>query len=754
MITHFRQRPPVFISAVFAFGIVVCYCAGTWHVDTAGKLLIIAFFAGTVTSAVFLYRHPVYLILTLIMLFCLPLSYAVMGYCRANEQYAQRYAGRYANVEGRVYRQEYNTNSHIAYVRADKVSGVKVKPFNILVVTPIDESVPKLYERAVYNVEISRHDKGLYGISDEQIYRSRSVFVAGNGKFVYVTEKAEGFYSVLRTVKEVMEKAVNRLFYSELCKALITGNKNDLSSTDYNTFSKAGVSHVLALSGLHISVILAVFYFVARTFSVPHKIYVTGAVLLVVFYMALTGFSYSVFRAGLMTVFTVSAGLAYKRYDGLNGLFTALFVILLCDPYSAGDASFRLSFLATLGIIVVALPLIRRTENMIYKLKRKTFVRHIPGIVICIIKLVIISVIITMSVTLFTFPALLIHFGNIRTTALFANIFIVPLISCVIISVLLYILVSLVPVLDVLCALLRNIIDIQTGLMYDIAEFWAGISMPVYRLSGAFRDITAVLMLILLFTLVIVGARLRYYLIAPLFLLCVCAGAAILNYAVRETQVHCLNYMHSQNVIFRNGDCITVYKANGDDSTAVTEFCDEYGINTIDTIIIPVTGDDYRRYFDSIFAHDIKIRRVLHCPLYANESFCRRIREYFISRGVEFDTFEYSEGTNAGELDFEVDMKSYSVYRFKCNFAGKSVFYGVNLYGHGHSPVSPKADIALLYGEREVISSHYTGDTEYLLTDASKYGDMLKGINTYDLSSAAGYIFRIKNDKISMRSIG
>ena len=551
-----------------------------------------------------------------------------------------------------------------------------------------------------------------------------------------------------------MEKAVNRLFYSELCKALITGNKNDLSRTDYDTFSKAGVAHVLTLSGLHISVILAVFYTVARAISVPFKVYTAGAVLLVVLYMALTGFSYSVFRAGVMTVFSVSATLVYERHDGMNGLFIALFAILLSDPYAIGDISFVMSFLSTLGIMVLTFALMQRVENGIHKLKEYTFVRCIPEFVIYIVKTVVFSVIITMSATLFTLPVLLMRFGQIQTSALFANILIVPLVSLVIVFLLLYIILSLLPFVNGFLAPLRSFIDLQADIIYDTAELFAQAELPVYRLSGNWREIVAFVMLVLLIIPIFCGVRLRYYFVPPAFLICASLAVLVLSNIFRITEVHCLSYMYSQNVIFRDNKDITVYKANGNNSIAVTEFCSEYGIDSLDTVIIPVTDEQYRRYFDVLFANGIKVKRVLHCPMYSQEEFCRRMQEYFRSHGVEFDTFEYSTLTDTDKVEFEVDMKSYSVYRFKGTFAGKSVFYGVNLYGHTHSPVYPKGDIALLYGEKEVISTQYRGDSEHLLVNANKYSGALKGVNTYDLSAAAGYIFKINKGKISMRSIG
>lgn len=145
-----------------------------------------------------------------------------------------------------------------------------------------------------------------------------------------------------------------------LVKAMVLGERDELDSDRRDAFVRSGTIHVLAVSGMHVGLIYMVLTFVSGWWGKSTRArWIRGLLVLLAlwFYAGLTGASPSVLRATVMfSLFTV-AGAARQRTDHLNSLFAASLVLLLWDPGMLLQASFQLSFLAVLGIILFLRPI-------------------------------------------------------------------------------------------------------------------------------------------------------------------------------------------------------------------------------------------------------------------------------------------------------------------------------------------------------------------------------------------------------------
>ncbi len=141
---------------------------------------------------------------------------------------------------------------------------------------------------------------------------------------------------------------------SSLAHALVLGDKSLLSTEDRTTFSSAGAMHVLAVSGLHVGILVYLLLFVferfPRVFS-RSQAYLLS-LLLIWIYAGITGFSPSVQRAAFMFSMLVLGQLIQRKGDSLNILFFSAFVLLLLNPLLIYDIGFQLSYLAMIGILV------------------------------------------------------------------------------------------------------------------------------------------------------------------------------------------------------------------------------------------------------------------------------------------------------------------------------------------------------------------------------------------------------------------
>jgi len=139
-----------------------------------------------------------------------------------------------------------------------------------------------------------------------------------------------------------------------IAQALILGDKSLLDSETKNAFTNTGAMHILAVSGMHIGLILYLFLAVFGFFpQVLSKKQATICIVIFLWiYALITGFSASVIRAVLMFTVLALSQISSKQHDSLNTLFFSAFILLLLNPLYILDIGFQLSYLAMIGIFL------------------------------------------------------------------------------------------------------------------------------------------------------------------------------------------------------------------------------------------------------------------------------------------------------------------------------------------------------------------------------------------------------------------
>ncbi len=145
---------------------------------------------------------------------------------------------------------------------------------------------------------------------------------------------------------------------SGLARAIILGDRSDLGADMRTGFSRAGLAHLMAVSGMHVGFILLPVWVILPWFRRTLFLRYTGLALggcLLLFYAGITGFSVSVSRASLMAFLMMLARLFHKPGTSMNILGAAALLLLLHDPLMLFDVGFQLSFIAVI-IILTTLP--------------------------------------------------------------------------------------------------------------------------------------------------------------------------------------------------------------------------------------------------------------------------------------------------------------------------------------------------------------------------------------------------------------
>lgn len=194
-------------------------------------------------------------------------------------------------------------------------------------------------------------------------YAFKPQIVSGSGG----NKIAESLYILKTKGCGILLSAMGEEYGGVLC-AILFGDKMHLSPELKDLFTDGGIAHILAISGLHISLIGAFLYAVLNHHPVPQKAAFIITVFVLVLYGFAVGFAPSVFRAIFMFSFRLLAKLLKKPYDEETSIALSAFLTCLFFPYMILDSSFQLSYLSVAGIIFIYplfLPFVNRKKGRV-----------------------------------------------------------------------------------------------------------------------------------------------------------------------------------------------------------------------------------------------------------------------------------------------------------------------------------------------------------------------------------------------------
>ena len=248
------------------------------------------------------------------------------------------------------------------------MSGFKPSKARMLVFTEKNGRKLSPGDRLFIASEVQKiRNKGNPGEFDAEMFwgNKRTGLISFARSDQYAVSKGTGVGLFVRFTDAVrkycIDQFVNHFGAQEaaLLSAIVLGEKSLLDEETKNSFMNTGAMHVLAVSGLHIGLILFILLFIVERFSafVSRRNALIVLVVFFWFYAFLTGASPSVIRAVFMFSMLAFSQLLSRRYDPVNILFFTAFVLLLIDPYTLFDIGFQLSYLAMLGIYLFYKPI-------------------------------------------------------------------------------------------------------------------------------------------------------------------------------------------------------------------------------------------------------------------------------------------------------------------------------------------------------------------------------------------------------------
>jgi competence protein ComEC len=202
---------------------------------------------------------------------------------------------------------------------------------------------------------------------------------------------------------------------AELARGFVLGQDERLDPATVEDFRRAGLSHLLAVSGQNVALLALLAMPVLAAFGLPLRARLVWLLGLIAVYVPLAGAGPSIQRAGVMGALSVLATLVGRRSSRLHALAVAAIVTLAVEPRIAADIGWQLSFAALLGILLLATPLRRAMAGRTGSGRWRLALAEAAAM--------------TVSATLATAPLIAFHFEELSTTTLLANLLAFPAVA-------------------------------------------------------------------------------------------------------------------------------------------------------------------------------------------------------------------------------------------------------------------------------------------------------------------------------------
>lgn len=226
-----------------------------------------------------------------------------------------------------------------------------------------------------------------------------------------------------------------------------------------NSFINSGLLHILAASGMNVSIIFGIWFFIGIRLRFNYRLNIFVGALLVVFYTLMTGMGPSVLRAAMMIEFVLLGKLLNRFADSIALVFLVAFLMLIYNPAMVCDVGFQLSFVVTFALMYFCPPILENVKNK--------YLNFFSG-----------AILIPFVAQVWASPIQMFYFNTYATYSVIANFLIVPFIMVVSFLGFLSSILAMVPVesfAEFVCKLSAFILNPVVTMLINISNFFANL---------------------------------------------------------------------------------------------------------------------------------------------------------------------------------------------------------------------------------------------------------------------------------------
>lgn len=414
--------------------------------------------------------------------------------------------------------------------------------------------------------------KNSYTFPAEDYYKAKNIFLRINRvtSFDYVPSESFSVKRVLYNYRDKIIGVIGDCMDTDgkaVMSAMLFGDKSELETTQKTLLYRAGIGHLMAVSGVHLSVVCSFFWiFLSR---LPINKYLRFGLLLVPIFCfaAMAGFTNSVTRSAIMTIIVYGASLFRRRADVFNSLGISVIILTITAPFAVRDASFLLSVGGVFAIGVAAPEVIKAIER---KYELGTFLK---------------SVITSVCVTVMIFPITTLFFDEVSIASPVSNLLLMPLCTLILIG---GIIVSLTGGAAFIAVPVLKVCEMLCGIVLAVSKFIGGLHFSYIPLGVDFVKYAAAFAVILVTAMFLVTKKSDATALASLVIL----GAVVLSvnvYRVINTDISAAVLVDGSSTaaVVHNGKSAAVidFDGGGAASSAV-KYLNRNGIYKIESLIL------------------------------------------------------------------------------------------------------------------------------------------------------------------------
>ena len=464
---------------------------------------------------------------------------------------------------------------------SDGMCKLEGRPYKISVFSS-DELQLKPGDRITAEIAIK---STLPGASGEYPYSyARGVFLSASIKDSYDVQTSTSIpvYGYPAYMRESVKEIIQTIFSQDtlgFAIALLLGNKDYIDfETDY-ALKISGISHIVAVSGLHVTILFTI----VQTVLLKRRwLSAILGIPVLFFFAAIAGFSPSITRACLMHSLMIIAALFDKEYDSWSALGFAVLAMILFNPWSVSNVSFQLSVLCIAGIQTFSQPIkawvLDRTPIKEYRGKYKKHISTFAS-----------SISVSLGASIAVTPLCAYHFGVVSLVSLLTNLLTLWVISFIFCGIIIACGLALLWLPAAKAVGLA--ISVPINYVLNSALWISKFPLAALYTDSIFIVFWLVLVYVLIGAICVFGKKyLRLGLLISTITLCICLLASWLVPVMDECRVTVLDVGQGQCILLQSRGKTYVVDCGGDDDETAAETAIKalrsQGIYSIDGLIL------------------------------------------------------------------------------------------------------------------------------------------------------------------------
>ena len=353
--------------------------------------------------------------------------------------------------------EKYSNNGIIVNIEKStqykNVYWVKQKNINLKLYTPknicLEYGDIVYYEGEFFEPERARNE---YGFDNRNYLKQKKI-----GGYIFANKvelRGKNFFykilSIRKIINNYLEKKYSRQAYGFI-NGIFLADSSDIDSDIKDNFKKSSLLHILAVSGMHINIIVNILNRIFEKIKIHKKKSKIIICILLILYMILIGNPVSCMRAVIMELFDCISFIFNKNPNFKNNIIISLIIICFLNPYNVLNIGLWLSYGGTIGIVYIS-KFINKKINHIFKPKNK------------LTKFVSSNISISLSVQLLIFPIVIYSFNTISLTGIVSNLIISPFIEPLVYLIIISICLNTPFVINCSISLLNKVIELVAEL--------------------------------------------------------------------------------------------------------------------------------------------------------------------------------------------------------------------------------------------------------------------------------------------------